>query len=289
MFRSSFRRTPAACVALLAAAALIACEPAPAVTPATSDRTAAAASGAPSAEHWRSLARTRVFFGHQSVGGNLLEGVDALLRETPGAGVRVVAIDSTATGREPATPGTIAHFHVGENGQPARKLADFAATLDSSAADGGVALMKFCYLDMRAGSNPEALFEEYQRMVAAVRARHPGLTLVHVTMPVTTVESGPKALLKSAMGKVTSRELNRRRERYNTLLRRAYGEREPLFDLARLESVGPDGRVHSVRVDGETVPVLAPEYTDDGGHLNARGQRAGAEQLLRVLAAAAAR
>jgi hypothetical protein len=77
---------------------------------------------------------------------------------------------------------------------------------------------------------------------------------------------------------------NHVRAGYNDLLHHEYGGKEPIFDLAALESTGPDRKTHTVRMGGERHPVLVPEYTDDGGHLNALGQRVVAEQLLLFLA-----
>ncbi len=56
------------------------------------------------------LAQRRIFFGHQSVGGNILEGLQRL-----GAGPRVVEVKSPS---ETVAPGTLAHAMVGENLKP---------------------------------------------------------------------------------------------------------------------------------------------------------------------------
>jgi hypothetical protein len=59
-----------------------------------------------------------------------------------------------------------------------------------------------------------------------------------------------------------------RREQFNELMRAEYGPKE-LFDLAKFESTYPDG----TRERGDKSHfALVPDYTDDGGHLNARGR-----------------
>ena len=66
------------------------------------------------------------------------------------------------------------HFLAGRNADPASKNADFLAMLDArSAPDSGVALLEYCYLDMRADGDPATVFSEYKATVAAARARHP--------------------------------------------------------------------------------------------------------------------
>ncbi len=79
---------------------------------------------------------------------------------------------------------------------------------------------------------------------------------------------------------------NVRRDEYNRLLRATYAGREPIFDLARIESTAPDGRLVTVTWDGITVPAMAPEYTVDGGHLNALGRQRAAREFIAVLAQA---
>ena len=59
---------------------------------------------------------------------------------------------------------------------------------------------------------------------------------VHVTVPLTAAQSGLKSLVKRPMGRAPD---NVRLEEYNQLLRRTYAGREPIFDLARLESISP--------------------------------------------------
>jgi lysophospholipase L1-like esterase len=98
-----------------------------------------------------------------------------------------------------------------------------------------------------------------------------------------------KGLAKRALGRVPSGTVeNLRREQYNRLLREAYAGREPLFDLARIESTAPDGSPVRVQWKDMTAPVLYPAYTDDGGHLNAEGRRRAARELIAVLASARA-
>ena len=75
---------------------------------------------------------------------------------------------------------------------------------------------------------------------------------------------------------------NANRNRLNALLRRHYEGREPLFDIARIESTRADGSRCAWKAG--TRYAMVPEYTDDGGHLNAHGRRWVAEQLLIQLA-----
>jgi len=166
--------------------------------------------------------------------------------------------------------GTFGHFYVPENGAPLDKLANFEAALGAGASI-DVALIKFCYVDIDAGTDAAALFARYQATIAELRTQNPHTVFVHVTLPLTAVQTGPMALAKRLLGRAPY----------------GYAGREPLFDLARLESHAPDGAAVSVAWDGSIAPAMANAYTDDGGHLNARGRELTARELLRVLAAAA--
>jgi hypothetical protein len=228
------------------------------------------------------LATKRIYFAHQSVGANILQGVAELAQ---GAGVPLRIAQARRATEVPAR--TFGHFFVPENGAPLEKLVNFEVALGASSGI-DIALIKFCYVDVDAGTDAAALFAHYQATVALMRAENPRTVFVHVTLPLTTVQTGPKALAKRLLGRAPYGTIeNVRREQYNALLRRAYAGREPLFDLARLESHAPDGTVVNVSWDGSIAPAMASAYTDDGGHLNARGRDLAARELIRVLAAAA--
>lgn len=233
------------------------------------------------------LARARIYFGHQSVGYNLVAGVAALARERPELGLRLV--ESTATSE--LRPGTFAHAENGENLHPLTKIRAFEETLehDGFGAHLDLAFFKFCYVDFTPATDVEAVFAEYQRTLARLHARFPAITFVHVTAPLTVVPSGWKVELKRLLGRADDEDAraNVARERYNALVRRAYAGREPLFDLASVEATRPDGTTTTFELDGARHPALAPAYAADEGHLDAEGARWAAAHLLAALAAAA--
>jgi len=66
--------------------------------------------------------------------------------------------------------------------------------------------------------------------------------------------------------------------------RAEYAGREPLFDLAAIQSARPGGGRMVFESNGKEYLALAPELTSDGGHLNEQGKRVVAEALLAELA-----
>lgn len=245
-----------------------------------------AAARAPDADEAldRDLARLsgkRILFGHQSVGANILAGVEALATSARPA-LRVVEVTRPAD----LEPGTLGHVLVAENGRPALKLESFERALEAAGEPPDIALLKFCYVDFGAQTDTGALFARYQETLRRLHERYPRTTFVHVTVPLTVVQRGPRAWAKSVLGRPVGLAENARREEYNARLRGAYQGREPIFDLARLESTRPDGGLEVTEWKGQEVPSLVPAYSQDGGHLNALGRTLAARQLIATLAGA---
>ncbi len=240
--------------------------------------------GVPAA-HWRALAGKRIFFGHQSVGYNIIDGIIDVANEHDYVKLNVVQT------REPAEFGRplLAHAQVGRNYDPASKIEGFRNVMDAGVGDkADIALFKFCYVDVTRDSDPKKIFDGYVAAIEDLKRRYPRTKLVHVTVPLCSAPKGirrnVKQSLKSLIGKPGVLDDNVMRERYNKLLRDAYSGKEPVFDLALIESVNPKGLKCYAAGRAEKVPVMALAYTDDGGHLNSEGRKKVAEQFLIVLA-----
>lgn len=237
-------------------------------------------------DHLQELSRLRVLFGHQSVGQNIMVGVERVAREA-GQPLHVVPVQ----GRVAIAPGTLAHVRVADNGLPLRKLESFERALSEQPAV-DVALVKFCYVDVVYGTDVAELFAAYQGSLARFEAKYPHTTFVRATVPLRTAQRGRRTLLKQLVALIREETPvtgdNARREEFNELVRKATSGRAALFDLARIESTHPDGRLETASWDGKSVAALVPAYTDDGGHLNEIGQERAARELLSVLADAAA-
>lgn len=232
------------------------------------------------------LRNTRVFFGHQSVGANIIEGIRELSQDDRRLSLKVMSADNPGLVAAPA----LVEANIGRNSDPQSKADAFVAALrEGLGPDGGIALYKYCYLDVGHATDITALFGSYKRAVKTVRAAHPEITLVHVTIPLTANEGRLRRLAKAALGKPAASDLNIKRNAYNELVRQTFSKQDPVFDLARIESTRPDGTRSYFRHGADTVYTLAAEYTDDGGHLNRLGRLSAARELLRVLAETAER
>jgi len=226
------------------------------------------------------LMTKKVFFGHQSVGNNIIDGIQDLERSDARLKLNIVKSSEPQGVPGPA----FVEYEVGRNTEPQSKVDAFASVINKGLGEqGGVALLKFCCVDIDASTDVDKMFAEYRDAVAALKSKYPALRIVHVTVPLTTVEPRIKAWAKGLLGKNTQRAVNVKRNRYNSLLERTYNGSEPIFDLAEVESTHSNGTRSYFREDTEIIYTLSPEYTVDGGHLNEAGRRRAAQQLLITL------
>jgi hypothetical protein len=228
------------------------------------------------------LAGKRIYFGHQSVGANIVEGLAELERAHPKFALRIVGADGADSG----SGGFFAQALVGTNGRPASKTEAFAAVMNGPLGSRlDIAFHKYCFVDVTERTDVDRTFRDYRDAMARLRTAFPSVVFVHVTTPVTTVQTGPKAWMKRLLGRAPAgyRD-NLNRQRFNDLMRREYRGSEPLFDLAAVESTSPGGDAEDIVLDGERAEVLYPPFASDGAHLNVVGRQRVAEELLVFLA-----
>ena len=232
---------------------------------------------------WASITQKRVLFAHQSVGSNVLSGVERLAKSN---GAQIGIYDQRGG---PLAAG-ITHFKVGKNGDPKSKILEFSEVLDTAGGlDADVALMKLCYIDFNADTDARQVAEAYSSNIDSLARKYPNTTFVAVTTPLTAVQTGPKAWAKRLMGRLPGQYAeNAKRAEFNALIRDRYGAQGRVFDLARVESEAA-GRRTVVTVDGRQVEALDPTLTYDGGHLNDRGQDVVATAFLSYLSSLTAR
>jgi hypothetical protein len=223
----------------------------------------------------------RVFFAHQSVGGNLLTGVATLAKESG----RELHLTELAHDDPVPRPGWL-HAFVGHNGAPKTKVDDFVSTMQRKALKPDLAFMKFCYVDFDPDTDVAGVFAYYERALTALKRDRPDVRFAHVTVPLRVRPNDLKSKAKRLVGRDVAEDLaNAKRGEFNRRLREAFPS-DPIFDLARGESTKPDGTRESFEHEGKTYYSLDPGYTEDGGHLDARGQRVLAAEMIRFVARA---
>lgn len=227
---------------------------------------------------WKKLSAMRIYFGHQSVGYNIMSGVSDLMRES---GISAVSIKETKDPVDFDQP-IFAHSPVGKNGLPASKIDDFKTIMESGIGEKvNAAFFKFCYVDIKSATDIDDIFRHYVQTMAGLQMKYPGVRFAHCTVPLQVSFPGVKSMIKKALGKpLTGEEDNIKRNCFNQLLVQEYGKSGLLFDLAGYESTKTDASRVYFKDGGKDIFYLNPDYSDDGGHLNTKGSRMAARQLI---------
>ena len=230
---------------------------------------------------WSSLAQKRIYFGHQSVGFNIIDGLNKIVKQNPDIKLNILKAGDSVEGND----SFFAHSQVGKNRNPISKIKDFSQVINNGMGEKlDIAFLKFCYVDITKNTDVDDLFENYKKELSILKESYPNTKFIHVTAPLKTVQTGVLAIVKKVIGKPAGGyESNIMRNKFNKRLDEEYRGKEPIFDLARVEATRSDGSLQTFSHGGETYVSLYPKYTNDGGHLNNHGQKAVAEQLLLML------
>ena len=235
-----------------------------------------------SATSWEKLSQKKIYFGHQSVGNKIIAGMRDVLKDHPQIKLNIVEITD---------PGDLkgsgfAHSPVGRNQDPISKIRAFSEYIHKGLGNkADIAFFKFCYIDITPETDVEEIFNEYKKTMLELKENYPDTKFMHVTVPLKVVQTGPRVWIKNLIGRpIGGYAGNIKRNQFNELLKKEYKGNEPIFDLGMVESVFPDGTRNVFTKNGKNYFALVPEYSHDGRHLNEKGRRIVAEQLLIYLA-----
>ena len=181
--------------------------------------------------------------------------------------------------------GVFTHTRIGENQAPLKKIKDFADLMDSGIGNKvDFAFFKFCYVDITADTGIGELFDAYKSNMAQLKAKYPRTTFIHYTVPLTTVPVTWKTKLKKLFGiELWEYRNTLSRNAYNKFILNEYQGKEPVFDLAAIESTRSDGEREYIELDKQKYYTLVTAYTSDGGHLNQTGKKIVADQFMLFL------
>ena len=228
------------------------------------------------------IAEHRIFFGHQSVGVDIMQGIRDLKSAHGIAALRIVSLDRDSVPQGPY----FAEALVGRNSEPDSKCDMFQSVVGTLAADSlEIALMKFCYVDIKKHTDVNEMFRYYESVLEELERTHPGITFVHVTVPVTERNVWWRRFVKKLLGREEEWDIaSVKSSEFNGMLQKRFAG-QPIFDLAAVESTYPDGSRSMFEADGMTAYTMVSAYTRDGGHLNEQGRRLAARELVKTLAA----
>ena len=111
----------------------------------------------------KKLGESKIYFGHQSVGGNIINGLSSLIPKFP---VVEMNDDMEISGSY------LLHSPIGKNEDPESKCADFLQKIELLAGKIDIAMFKFCYIDINRKTNVESLFNIYQSTIEKVNNQY---------------------------------------------------------------------------------------------------------------------
>jgi len=235
---------------------------------------------------WKKLAAKKIYFGHQSVGYNIIDGIRNIMKSNPAIGLNIRETADVSAFNN----GVLAHSPNGENVKPKSKVDAFVKTMDSGLAKQvDIAFFKFCYVDFNKDTDITDLFRYYALAMDTLKKKHPKVIFLHMTVPLTTegellgIRTRVKEQVKMIMGRETelqqSIDANIKRNEFNNLLRKKYGSSD-IIDLEQFESTNTDGTPYTSVKGGVKHNLMVPAYTYDGGHLNDLGKIVIADRFL---------
>jgi hypothetical protein len=231
------------------------------------------------------LSNRIIYFGHMSVGNNIMAGVNDILTKTDAKGrLHTLRIKEPAEIKGPG----FYHGNIGHNGKPLKKIDSFEELIIDKklGQKADIAFFKFCYVDIKEETDINRVYKKYVNTINKIRETYPDLRLIHLTCPLRSHSGGRNFLskIKRLAKNILIGDLdNVRRNEYNGLLRKEYGDDHALFDLAEIESTKENGERTTFNYKGQEYNSLYKNYTHDGGHLNKRGRIKVAKELLEFI------
>jgi len=121
------------------------------------------------AVRWGAVAGRTIYFGHQSVGRDLIAGIKRLNHD--GAiGLSLIQTEDPTSLTGPA----FVHFLAGSNRDYASKNAALLRLLKTrKQADEAIVLLKYCYVDIGGDLDPDTLFSAYCEMMETIQSSIP--------------------------------------------------------------------------------------------------------------------
>lgn len=231
---------------------------------------------------WKKIEGKKIYFGHQSVGLNVIQGIQELMDEYNFIHLNI----NSDINKFNVKSGVFLHSKIGKNKKPFFKISSFKKILTGGLGENlDVAGFKFCFVDFKKPDQNQEILNKYIDTINEIKSKFPELTIVHFTVPLMSIRLNWKDKIKKIIGrKVSDNSVeNMARNKYNTLLRKQLGPDAFLFDIAKVESTFPDGSRCTFKRDGKAYFAMVPEYTYDGGHLTEIGRRKVAEQFMLFL------
>jgi len=223
--------------------------------------------------------KLRVFFGHQSIGSNILNGIREIENQFDGGKINFIEVGKENLPKD----GFFAHGKIGENESPESKCDAVKNILRGGLGNHvDVALFKLCFIDIRGKDKEKEILDLYKGTLTSLRSESPKVKFIPITVPLTVNEKAWKYMIKKMLKRETEKDNNAKRNEFNRLLKEVF-RGEAIFDLAEIESSRPNGGREEFKLGENTYYSLVPEYSSDGSHLNDYGSKMVGKELILFL------
>ena len=123
---------------------------------------------------------TNIYFGHKSVGNNIIKGIRAIASENKRNDLIIYRLDE----EEKLPENYFVHSSIGKNGDPISKIREFQTNIDSLIKENlKIAMMKFCFADFDNNSDIDGVFQTYVTTIDSIKNDYPDLIIIHFTIP----------------------------------------------------------------------------------------------------------
>lgn len=226
------------------------------------------------------LADQKVYFGHQSVGYNIIDGMQLWEDES---GIALSKAFSRDFSSESET--SFVHFKIGTNKEPHAKIDDFVALMEQiPEEEKAIAFFKFCFADFYEDTDVDDLFAYFSEKMLYLKDKHTNINFLVSTVPAMAVQKGWRGFAKKILGRAPYGYLqNISLSEFNQKVLTEFSGVLPVFDLAGIEVTRPDGSMETFTHKGSEHPCIPDYYTSDYGHLNDFGARTVSYNLLAFL------
>jgi hypothetical protein len=235
-----------------------------------------------STSKWRQLSQKKIYFGHQSVGNNIINGIMDIMRENPKVQLNIIR-----TSNKPNfVSGVLFHTRISGETNPKSLLIEYKRDVDKlMGGNADIALLRFSHSLIKGDTNVESVFNDYQLKMSMLKQKYPNTIFIHSTLPLLRSKTTWKTIIKKLIGKkeIWEYDINIKLNKFNDLLLREYVDKQPVIDLAKLQSTFPDGSLSTFTKNGKTYFNMVPDYTYDDMHLNKEARKLAAEQFLLFL------
>lgn len=228
---------------------------------------------------WKKLAQKKIYFGHRSVGNNIMDGIKDLMKKNQQIRLNIVKPDDQTNNNT----GFFMHSMINQNASPQSISEGYQKLIEPIGENIDIVLLRFTPFYGKKEMNE--ILADYKGAFKKLQKKYPGTIIVHNSFPLNQSRTTWKTWIKKIIGEkeIWEYDQNIIVNEFNMLLRDEYDGKEPFFDLAKFQSTFADGRRSTFTKEGKKYFHTVPAYTYDGTHLNEKGRKMIAKQLLLLL------